>query len=111
MGVAADAAATVKWWTRAADAGHTNATQNLAACYEEGTGVAVDFAKSIALFSRAAEAGNAIAQYNLGGRYLEGVRGVARDVTKAREWLSRSVAGGDADAAEKLAALDAAAPP
>jgi hypothetical protein len=109
--VAADAAAAVMWFTRAANAGHADAMNSLAACYYEGKGVAVDFAKSIALFTRAAEAGNAIAQYNLGMRFLEGSGGVARDDAKAREWLARAAAGGDTDAAEKLAALDAAAPP
>jgi TPR repeat protein len=73
-------------------------------------GVAVDFAKAIALFTRAAEAGDAVSQFCLGINYLHGMCGVARDVAKARGWLARAAAGGNAKAAEKLAALDAATP-
>ncbi len=111
IGVAADAAAAVKWYMRAADAGHIGATCNLAICYTEDAGVAVDFAKSVALFTRAAEAGDAIAQFNLGLNHLYGICGAARNVAKAREWFARAAAGGVAQAAAKLAALDAAAPP
>jgi TPR repeat protein len=110
-GVAVDAAAAVKWFTCAADAGSSYAMTNLAVCYSNGTGDAVDFAKSIALMTRAAEAGNAVAQYNLGLRFRDGSLGVTRDLVMACEWFSRSAAGGDADAAAELAALDAAAPP
>ena len=108
-GVAADAAAAVKWFLRAAEAGHAGAVNSLANCYDKGTGVAVDFVKAIALYTRASEAGNSVAQFNLGMRYLIGSSGVACDVAKAREWLARAAAGGVAQAAAPLAALDAAA--
>jgi hypothetical protein len=107
-GVAAAAAAAVKWFTRAADAGQVDAMNNLAACYEEGTGVAGRLCKGCSLLTRAAEAGNAMAQSNLGMRYLEGSRGVARDVARARECLALAAAGGIAQAADVIAELDAA---
>ena len=46
-GVAADARAAVRWWMRAAEAGHAVAQFNLAHCYEHGTGVAKDARVSV----------------------------------------------------------------
>jgi TPR repeat protein len=49
----------VKWFTRAAEAGHANAQNNLGVCYAYGTGVARDFAAARTWLLRAAAAGDA----------------------------------------------------
>jgi len=56
-GVAADAREAVKWFTRAAEAGHASAQINLGSCYANGSGVARDLAAARTWFSRAASAG------------------------------------------------------
>ena len=46
-GVAADARAAVKWYTRAAEAGDAGAQRNLGVCYADGTGVARDYRRAL----------------------------------------------------------------
>ena len=59
FGVAADAREAVKWYTRAAEAGHVSAQYNLGACYADGDGVARDLAAARKWFARASAAGDA----------------------------------------------------
>ena len=64
-GVATDAREAVKWYTRAAEAGHTIAQNNVGWCYANGEGVVRDFAAARTWWRRAAAAGDADAANGL----------------------------------------------
>ena len=53
-----EAAEAVKYYRKAAEAGHAKAQYNLGVCYDEGVGVAKDPAQAFAWYSKAAEKGN-----------------------------------------------------
>ena len=102
VGVAADAASALVWYTRAAEAGDADAQFNLGCCYREGTGVAVDAAAAVKWFTRVAEAGHVNAQFNLGLCYREG-SGVAADAAAAVKWFARAADAGNDRAIHSLA--------
>lgn len=60
--------------------------------------------KAFPLYQRLAEAGNPAAQMQLGEMYWFG-EGTAPDLARARQWLERSAAAGNADAAADLVSL------
>ena len=74
---------------KAADAGNSDAMNNLGTLYAHGQGVAQDYGKAREWFQKAADAGNTTAMDNLGGLY-EGGKGVAQDHAKALEWFQKS---------------------
>ena len=59
-----DKAEAVKWYRKAAEQGHSDAQNNLGACYDEGDGVAVDKAEAVKWYRKAAEQGHSDAQYS-----------------------------------------------
>ncbi|KAI8853788.1 hypothetical protein BC829DRAFT_258230 [Chytridium lagenaria] len=61
-----------QWYRRAADKGHSRASNNLGELYMTGRGVPRDDMVGFALFRRAAIAGLPEAEYNLGRCYREG---------------------------------------
>jgi TPR repeat protein len=72
-----------------------------------GAGISQGYAKEwnkepMAVLQQGAEAGDVKAQYYLGTLYCEG-KGVARDDTKAVEWLARAAEQGNPDARYVLA--------
>jgi uncharacterized protein len=89
-GVARDAAAGIRWLTRAAEGGHTAAQLRLAAAYEAGDSVAQDYRAAARWMREAAYGGNADAQYFLGRFHRDG-RGIVQDDREAYEWIHRSV--------------------
>ena len=68
----------VKWFKRAAEAGHAKAQANLGLCLFYGQGVERDVKQAIGWFVKAAEQGNAGAQAKLGDCYFHG-EGIEQD--------------------------------
>lgn len=99
----ADYPAARRIWQTLADRGNPEALFNLGVLAEDGLGEARDLAKALALYAAAAEAGGTKAQYRLGLLYSGGA--LPRDLVQARRYLAQAAAGGDADAAARLAAL------
>lgn len=61
--------------------------------------------KAVEYHTKQAEAGNAFSQLELGKRYMDG-KGVEKDVTQARRWLSAAAANGRTEAEELLKKLE-----
>jgi uncharacterized protein len=76
---------------KAADAGRTNAMNNLGWHYQNGWGVAQDYDKARKWFQKAADADHSNAMNNLSWLYQNGW-GVAQDHDKARKWFIRAAA-------------------
>lgn len=93
IGTPINEAEAVKWYTKAAKAGHLTATTNLAWCYENGFGCQTNYKEAVKWYTIAAEAGEMFAQNNLAVMYLRGL-GVPIDKKKALELLKRSAAQG-----------------
>ncbi|MDE6486846.1 MAG: toll/interleukin-1 receptor domain-containing protein [Muribaculaceae bacterium] len=72
----------VRFYTLAANAGHTSAQYNLALKYSKGEGVAQNEAEAARLFRLAADKGDTDAQCALGYRYATG-KGVPQDKSEA----------------------------
>lgn len=93
-----DYATAVAKYTKAADAGNTEAQYRLGTMYQkdtEGEGVAHDDPAAVRWYRKAAEAGHAKAQNNLGWMYANG-RGVPQDDREAARWYRRAADAGQA---------------
>ena len=80
-----DARQAVKWYTKAAEAGNSNAYMPLARLHESGIGTRQDFKAAAKWYTKSAEFGLADGQCALARLYLKG-QGVARDPAKAYFW-------------------------
>ena len=94
-GVAKNSAEAVKWYSKAAAQGHTDAKLNLD---KSDYAVGIEFQKNKAT----AERGDADDQYKVGLCYAEG-KGVEKDLLEARIWYGKAAAQGHADAQYKFA--------
>ncbi len=94
IGTPVNKAEAVRWYTKAAEAGHLTATTNLAWCYETGFGCQTNYKEAVKWYTIAAEAGEMFAQKNLGSLYIRGV-GVPKDLKRGLELLKKSAAQGD----------------
>lgn len=83
----------VKWFHRAALAGHVRAQYSLALCLQQGKGVDCSVAKAARWYQRAAEGGSARAMYNLALCYRKG-EGLIGDSHEARRWMKRAALAG-----------------
>eukprot|EP00729_Bicosta_minor_P032625 gene32625-biopygen27452 len=92
----------VKWYRKAAEAGHAKAQCSLGCMYHDGEGVEQDHVEAVKWYRKAAEAGDAVAQCLLGAMYFNGKDG-EQDFSKAVRWLQLAAAQGFKDA---LTALD-----
>ncbi len=79
----------------AAEAGNSEAQNELGHCYLNGLAVGQDFAEAVKWFRTAAERGNANAQLNLGLCYESG-NGVSRDYAMAVKWYLAAAEQGNA---------------
>ena len=82
-----------KWYTRAADQGHTGAQVNLADMYDRGEGVEQDQVLANTWYHRAAEQDDGEAQFILARKYDKG-NGVVRDYAKAVHWYLKAASHG-----------------
>ncbi|MBT6206705.1 MAG: sel1 repeat family protein, partial [Francisellaceae bacterium] len=92
------------WFTKAADAGVSNAQLELGNMYKKGLGVDKDSSEAIKWYLIAAEQGNMDSLYNLGYLY-EGNYGVKQDYKKARVYYRRGANLGSSMSAYQLAVL------
>eukprot|EP01018_Ginkgo_biloba_P003517 Gb_37692 [translate_table: standard] len=83
----------VKWFYRAAFAGHVRAQYSLALCLQQGRGVECNPMKAARWYIRAAEGGSTRAMYNTALCYLSG-EGIIRNYQEARKWMKRAALAG-----------------
>ncbi len=95
-----DAAQSIAWYQKAADAGNVRAMHNLAVMLAEGSTGKPDYAAAANWFTRAAEAGVRDSQFNLAILYARGM-GVDVDLGKSYLWFSLAASQGDTDAGKK----------
>ena len=103
-GVKGDLDVAMKWYRRAADAGHTEAMFEYAERYYFGQEVKNDYTKAMKWFRKAAEQGDAVAQNNLGWMYDEG-KGVVQDYQEAARWYHLAAEQGHAVAQNNLGVM------
>ena len=87
----------VKWYSKAAELGHTFAQNNLGVCYCNGLGVTKDYFEAVKWYRKAAEQGDMDAQNNLGVCYQKG-EGVPQDYSEAVKWYRKAAEQGHARA-------------
>jgi TPR repeat protein len=104
-GVDIDHDKAVEWFSQAARQGHENALITLAWMYANGTGVEADEKRARELYLLAADHGSAKAQYVVATMYRFAQYGVAKDVTKALHYYTRSANQGFATAQFALGKL------
>uniref|UniRef100_A0A0C9S8S1 TSA: Wollemia nobilis Ref_Wollemi_Transcript_3752_1321 transcribed RNA sequence n=1 Tax=Wollemia nobilis TaxID=56998 RepID=A0A0C9S8S1_9CONI len=83
----------VKWFYRAAFAGHVRSQYSLALCLQQGRGVERNPVKAAKWYIRAAEGGSTRAMYNTALCYLSG-EGIVRNYQEARKWMKRAALAG-----------------
>ncbi|MEH6999486.1 MAG: tetratricopeptide repeat protein [Limnobacter sp.] len=93
-------------WEILAGLGNSDALFNLAILAEDGLGETQNMLKAESLYVAAANAGGFKAQYRLGMLYSGDNPNFPKDLEKARRYLNLAAAGGDKDAAARLASLD-----
>ena len=96
-GVAADAAAALGWFVKAAAQHHVLAINMVGRCYDLGWGTAPDKARAAACYRIAAERGLDWGMYNYATLLALG-EGVALDRTAALDWFRKAAAMGNAKA-------------
>lgn len=99
------------WFQSAAEQNYPQAQHNLATAYAEGRGIALSYPKAAEWFAKSAEAGLSQSQFSLGALHERGLITGQPNPAEARRWYERALAQGDTRASERLAALDATAPP
>jgi TPR repeat protein len=95
----------VAWWTKAAEAGLSDAMFNLGCSLDKGKGVAVppDHAAAMGWFRRAADASHGQAAANLSAMYTLGTGGVTRSKRRAMQWRRKAADKGVVESCIKLA--------
>jgi TPR repeat protein len=88
-GVAADAAAALGWFRRAAAGGDAMGMNMLGRCFEKGWGTAEDRAEATRWYALAAQAGLDWGMYNYGSALALGA-GIAKDEAAALAWFQRA---------------------
>jgi len=83
-----------KWWSRAAEAGSTDAQWGLGLLYDEGKGVPRDSKKAANWWKRGAEHGNIKATVNLAFLYEEG-RGVELNQKESARLFKQAAEAGE----------------
>jgi uncharacterized protein len=97
IGVAADPAAAIGWYRRAAEQGHPWALHNLAWMQSVGLGMPADPVAALEGYRRAAEAGNVRSMLEVGRAALSGI-GVLVEAEEAGKWLRRAAEAGNVTA-------------
>jgi len=83
----------VRWYRKAAEAGHVKAQSALATMYSFGKGVPRDETLALSWYLEAAEKGDAKAQNNLGAIYKSG-EGASLDYRAAAAWYRNAAEQG-----------------
>eukprot|EP00249_Psilotum_nudum_P024207 c29121_g1_i4 orf=352-1692(+) len=83
----------VKYFHRAALAGHLRAQYSLALCLQQGRGVETSLSKAARWYLKAAEGGNARAMHSIALCYSKG-DGLPRNRQEARRWMKHAALAG-----------------
>ena len=83
----------VKWFKKAAEQGHAEASYELGWMYYEGEGGEKDYVEAAKWYHKAAEQGHAETQYYLGEMYRKG-KGVEQDDVETVTWLRKAAGTG-----------------
>lgn len=103
-GVAADPAAALGWFHKAANAGHVMAMNMVGRCHEKGWGTAENRAEAARWYGLAAARGLDWGMYNYGSALALG-SGLVRDERAALGWFERAAALGHAKSANFVGAF------
>lgn len=98
------AAESVRWYTTAANQGHSKSQNSLGYIYEHGEGIDKDLKKAFYWYQKAAISGNRNAQHNLAFFYYQGM-GTMVDYGKAFEWYSKAASQGHPGAQNNLGVM------
>jgi TPR repeat protein len=85
----------LRWFSKAADLGNTDAMMGMSWIYGNGRGVPEDNAEAMRWRRMAADRGNTVAMTLIGASYEKG-EGVAKDYAEAIRWYKRAADLGDA---------------
>ena len=85
-----DEAEAIKWYTRAAEAGHRMSQYDLGFMLIQGEGAEKDIEKGLWWIEQAAEGGETYAARVLSDIYEKGLFGVEQDAEKAEYWNEKS---------------------
>jgi TPR repeat protein len=96
-GVGRDQREALRWFSRAAAAGHVIAINMVGRCYDLGWGVAIDKARAVEWYRAAAHRGLDWGMYNYATLLALG-HGIDQDRTAALSWLRQAAALGNAKA-------------
>ena len=97
QGVEQDYVKALEWYTKAAEAGDSNAMFNTGYLYDMGYGTEKDHEKAFEWYSRSADAGNPTGMFMVGQGYYSGYGGVEQSYSKAFEWFRRAADNGDSN--------------
>ena len=95
----------VKWYRKAAEQNHAQASYTVGRCYEKGEGVAKDPVEAAKWYRKAAEKNYALGQSTLARRYYTG-EGVAKDLAEAYKWWLLAAKQGDENAKKAMTMLE-----
>ncbi len=90
-------------YRRAAEAGDTEAMQNVGEMYATGKGTAQDYMKALEWYQKAANAGNTVAMIAI-GKLCAGGKGVEQNFDVARQWYQAAADAGSTYGAALLGA-------
>jgi TPR repeat protein len=95
-GVPKDSTKALKWYSKSAEQGNTDAQYGLGLCYWKGDGITKNQESAVKWWRKAADNGNAIAQYNIAVCYAKGI-GMTKDYTEAVKWWRKAAEQGHAE--------------
>ena len=105
-GVVHDLKQAVRWYTQAAELGHTDAQFNLGLMYASGVLGETDNESAFKWLCKSAQSGDSEAQLYVGDMYYLGV-GVAQDQKAGLDWLNKAADAGNEEARSYLDKLGA----
>lgn len=96
----------VRWYSKAAEGGDSEAQNELAFMYYTGNGVERDFSQAYSFFMDAARQGYTLAQYNLGIMLYTGQGVPQADLIKSYGWFSVAATSGHEQAIQARSFLE-----
>ena len=97
----------LRWLTKAAEAGDRLAMSSLAHCYDKGEhGASQDSSKAFFWFEKAAETGDRLYMGLVARAYENGERGATKDLQKALYWHRKAFAAGDSFSKYRIEKLE-----
>ena len=107
IGVDVDEKKTFECYSLSVEQGNSVAMHRLGVCYHEGIYSDVDLGKAFDWYLKSANLGFCLAMYNVGVFYENGWGRVSKDLIRAKEWYTKSLAQGHVSVQENLDSLNA----